>query len=330
MGHEGSGSGGGGGSGVGGLGAGIGAIIAASKKRRRSFDPKEIGFRSLTTQAQIAAVESRIETDVRLGNSPSDADLRKLASLNAAAERQEERFAKQQADKRRRNRFIRAGFGAITTLADFVQLLSGTRQGQQIIGRFASPVFSPAPLPPPGEVSRMAFVVRPAASDPGAFGGFGDLLRGAIDVGGRKLSELFAPRREVERLPGLQQASFLPILPGAARELGRRLPQIGGAIGLGAAGGEIADAFQRLLASGGAGTGDDSAAFTDAIPGSCRPKAHVKVNPCTGKETWFSPRGRAMLFSGDLATCKRVARVNKRVQKAMPGKHHHHRKAAKR
>lgn len=159
------------------------------------------------------------------------------------------------------------------------------------------------------------------------FGGFSGLLQSVITAGGQIGSALLGGGSGPGFDPRFQQAGFplvAPALGGVAR-LGSRLFPSLPAIGGGIVGGEIADAFQNLFRSGGASTQDDTAAFTDPVPGACRPKAHLKVNPCTGKEVWFSPRGRPMLFSGDLATCKRVARVNKRVQKAMPSKHHHHR-----
>lgn len=176
----------------------------------------------------------------------------------------------------------------------------------------------------------MPFVVQPAASTASAFGGFGDLVRGAIDFGGRALSDFFSPERRAQIQPINQprQAAF-PLVPFAG-SIGRALPSLLPGIGLGAVGGEFADAFQRLIGSGGADSLDESAAFTDAVPGKCRAKEHVKTNPCTGKGIWFTPRGRPLVFSGDLAACNRVNRVTKRLTKAMPAKHHHHRKTRKR
>lgn len=174
----------------------------------------------------------------------------------------------------------------------------------------------------------MPFVVTPSGGGGGGFGGFLDSI---IDVGRNALGDFFSPQRRADLNVGVnapRQAAFplVPFIGPAVGAITRALP----AIGLGAIGGEAADAFQRFINSGGASTQDDSAAFTDAIPGSCRPKAHLKVNPCTGKSTWFTPRGRPLVFSGDLSACKRVNRVAKTLTKAMPSRHHHHRKTAKR
>ena len=331
MSHINLGSGGTSSSGAAGVGDVVGTIIDLTKKKpRKGQDPLSFGLATLRVQEMIATTERKIEQDVRLGNPISDDDLRRLVKLNKRLEGIAVRFERKK--KFQPRALIRAGIDLGLTAAQFAALLAPTSRGQKAIAAFSSPIFNPAPLPSAsiGGTSTMPFVVTPAATAPGSFGGFGDVINNLITAGGQIGSALLAPKRS----PGFQQAGFGSLVPAvggavgpALRGLRALLPTVGG-VGAGAVGGELADAFQNLI-SGGASTLDDSAAFTDPVPGSCRPKAHVKVNPCTGKGIWFAPRGRALLFSGDLATCKRVARVNKRVQKAMPGKHHHHRKAAK-
>jgi len=322
------GSGGGGGSGVGTIG-GIVQLIQASGSKRRAINPFGAAQRAFATEQQINEIQGRIDTDIRLGNPANQFDLTLLENLLTRRERLERKFKKQV--KRKPKIFTRAGIAAGTTFAQLIAAIAGGSRAQRTIAQFASPIFNPPPLPAlSGGTSTMPFVVTPTASAPGEFGGFGNLLTSIVTAGGNIASSLLAPRtREPVRLPGFQQASLIPAIPGALGALRGLLPSLGG-IGAGAVGGELADSLQNLFRSGGASSLDDTAAFTDPVPGSCRPKAHVKINPCTGKGIWFSPRGTPMLFSGDLATCKRVARVNKRVQKAMPSKHHHHRKAAKR
>jgi len=339
MGHEGGGgSAGGSSSGVGGVGGVIELIVGASKTPRKSQDPFSFGFATLRTQEMINTTERKIAEDVRLGNPVLDSDLRRLVKLNKRLEGISVRFERKK--KFQPRALIRAGIDFGLTAAQFAGLLAPTSRGQKAIARFSSPIFNPAPLPAPGigGTSTMPFLVTPAASEPSTFGGFGDVINSLVRAGGQIGSALLGGNGrdrdlDIRRATGsnIRQASLVPSAVGGALGPALRglLPSLGG-VGAGAVGGELADAFQNLFTSGGASTLDDTAAFTDAVPGSCRPKAHVKVNPCTGKGVWFSPRGRALLFSGDLATCKRVARVNKRVQKAMPPKHHHHRKAAKR
>jgi hypothetical protein len=162
----------------------------------------------------------------------------------------------------------------------------------------------------------MPFVTTPSfAPAPGSFdfGGFGGILQSGIQLASSLLSK---PQAPATRFPELQQAGFASLLPALskARTL---LP----AVGAGFAGSALEEFF---LGSGGASTQDQAAAFTDPIPGSCRPKAHVKTNPCTGKGVWFVPRGRPLVFSGDMSACKRVDRVAKRLEKAMPKRRHHH------
>ncbi len=316
--HNTQGSGGGGGSGVGNVvGAGF-AIAELFKKDKKPFDPFATAGQTLRTQTMIETVERAIAEDLRLGNPASEAKLKRLAQLEENLLRQERKFTKQSGKFRRA--FERAGLTGLT-LGQVVEFLSGTRGGQRTIARFSSPIFNPAPLPTIGGTSTMPFVVTPSGGGGGGFGGFFDDV---IDFGKRALGDFFSPERRSQINDPFfsarpQQAAF-PLVP-----LGRAARGILPALGVGAIGGEAADLFQRLIGSGGAGTNDENAAFTDAIPGSCRPKAHVKVNPCTGKGTWFTPRGRPLVFSGDLSACKRVNRVAKTLTKAMPARKHTHR-----
>jgi len=167
---------------------------------------------------------------------------------------------------------------------------------------------------------RMPFVTVPGfASSTGSFdfGGFGGILQSGIQLA----SNILAPRQQQFTptpffQPPVQQAGF-PLLGAGAGALAKRfLPPFGA----GVAGG-IAENFLNF---GGASTLDESAAFTDPVPGACRPKMHVKTNPCTGKGTWFVPRGRPLVFSGDLSAAKRLDRVAKTLDKARPRRRHHH------
>lgn len=144
---------------------------------------------------------------------------------------------------------------------------------------------------------------------------FGGFLGDAAAIARRFLAPTVGPGTA---FPGAQQASFAPFVARALPAVRRALP----AIGAGFAGSGLEEFF--FGGNGGAGTLDETAAFTDPIPGSCRPKAHVKTNPCTGKGTWFVPRGRPLVFSGDMSACKRVDRVAKRLDKARPKRRAHH------
>lgn len=163
---------------------------------------------------------------------------------------------------------------------------------------------------------RMPFVTTPGfASSTGSFD-FGGLLQSGLNLA----SSIIAPKPRTQ-FPVAQQAAFAPILtqlPRLAKGLIPALPAFGG----GVAGGLLENFFG--FGDGGASTLDETAAFTDPMPGACRPKAHVKINPCTGKGVWFSPRGKPLVFSGDMSACKRVDRVAKRLDKARPKRRHHH------
>lgn len=45
-------------------------------------------------------------------------------------------------------------------------------------------------------------------------------------------------------------------------------------------------------------------------------KIFVMANPVTGKPTWFGPKGRPLLWSGDLRACKRVKKIARRAKRA--------------
>lgn len=168
----------------------------------------------------------------------------------------------------------------------------------------------------------MPFVTTPGfAPTTGSldFGSFGGILQSGLQLA----RNIFAPSASVQPINGRQfdpvTGSFLPAVVRNLPRVARQLPGFAG----GVIGGELAErAFGSLF--GGADDLDESASFTDPIPGKCRPKAHVKTNPCTGKGVWFTPRGKPLVFSGDMAACKRVDRVAKRLEKARPKRRHHH------
>jgi len=164
----------------------------------------------------------------------------------------------------------------------------------------------------------MPFVTTPSfAPSTGSFdfGGFGGLLQSGINLASSIISP---PQSPATRFPGVQQAGFPLALPAIGAAARRLLPSFGAGVL-----GGVAENFLGF-GNGGASTLDETAAFTDPLPGACRPKAHVKINPCTGKGVWFTPRGRPLVFSGDMSACKRVDRVAKRLDKARPKRRHHH------
>lgn len=160
----------------------------------------------------------------------------------------------------------------------------------------------------------MPFIATASPGGGGSGFDFGGFLQSGINLASSFFSK---PQAPAQRFPELQTAGF-PLLSRALPAVRRALP----AIGAGFAGSGLEEFF--FGGNGGAGTLDETAAFTDPIPGSCRPKTHVKTNPCTGKGVWFVPRGRPLVFSGDMSACKRVDRVAKRLDKARPKRRHHH------
>jgi hypothetical protein len=158
----------------------------------------------------------------------------------------------------------------------------------------------------------MPFVTTPGPQASAGGFDFGGFLQSGINLA----SSLFSkPQAPASRFPGLQQTAFplAPLLGAAGRAL---IPT-----GAGFTGGLLSQGF---FGDGGASDLDESAAFTDPVPGRCRPKAHVKTNPCTGKGIWFVPRGRPLVFSGDLSAARRLDRVAKTLDKARPKRRHHH------
>ncbi len=147
---------------------------------------------------------------------------------------------------------------------------------------------------------------------------FGGFLGSAVDIAKRFLGPTVGPGTA---FPGKTVQAGFPLLAPLTRFGTRALPALP-AFGGGVVGGLVENFFG--FGDGGASTLDETAAFTDPMPGACRPKAHVKINPCTGKGVWFTPRGKPLVFSGDMSACRRVDRVAKRLDKARPKRRHHH------
>jgi len=306
-------------------------------------------------RVQQQVVSDRINAAISAGQDPKKKDVKLLAKLIKRTLASEEKLARKIAKSP--SVFLKAGFPAGTTVEQMVQIVAQTGFGLALMAKFSgpfgltAPIFDfqfaqaggtplppPQPLPqPPPQIIRGGSFMSPfsitpsiSASPTGDFGGFGGLITEVIRAGGQIGSALLAPRPQASNVafaqpfPAPQQAGFGALIPAgraAVGALGRALPSLGG-IGAGAIGGELADAAQQFF--GAAGSADDTAAFTDAIPGRCRPKMHLRLNPCSGKGTWFVPRGRPLVFSGDLSACKRVDRVAKRLTKSMPRRPHHH------
>lgn len=158
----------------------------------------------------------------------------------------------------------------------------------------------------------MAFVVTPGPQAQSGGFDFGGFLGGALDIAKRFLSPTVGPGTA---FPGpVREAGFGSLIPPVVRKFGP-------SVAAGFAGSGLEEFF---FGSGGASTLDEAAAFTDPVPGRCRPKMHVKTNPCTGKGVWFVPRGRPLVFSGDLSAARRLDRVAKTLDKARPRRRHHH------
>jgi hypothetical protein len=62
-----------------------------------------------------------------------------------------------------------------------------------------------------------------------------------------------------------------------------------------------------------------TSAFAPTIAG-YRAKLHVLPNPRTGRPVWFRPVGQPILFSGDVATVKRVKRIAARARRVTGGR----------
>lgn len=104
--------------------------------------------------------------------------------------------------------------------------------------------------------------------------------------------------------PVAQQASLAGLGAGVVRQL----PGLLGGFLLG----EGVDA----LSAGGAGGG--TPLFKIGCNGtSAHPVAFRAPNPVTGKDEWFRPAGRPILFSGDFTAARRVSRVAKMAKKRL-------------
>jgi len=174
-----------------------------------------------------------------------------------------------------------------------------------------------AAMQPKQKEREMGFFIQQGfGGSPGSldFGGFGGVVQSGLNLATQILGG--GQQRMPTGIAGPVSFPGNQLLPSIIPAVIRSLP----AVGAGAAGAGVAEFFGDLFSSGGASSGSSMAAFSDPIPGHCHPKAHAKVNPCTGKETWFTPRGTPLLFSGDLAAVRRVDRVAKRVAKSLPRK----------
>lgn len=203
---------------------------------------------------------------------------------------------------------LSSAFGPASTTRGALQNILSPRFFQTILSAII----------PGGRAMPFVATSSPAATTQGFdFGGF---LGGAIDIAKRFLGPTVGPGTP---FPTNVPTAGFPLLAPAARAIApfaRSLLPAVPAFGGGVVGGLVENFFDF----GGAGTLDESAAFTDPVPGSCRPKMHVKKNPCTGKGVWFVPRGRPLVFSGDLSAAKRLDRVAKTLDKARPRRRHHH------
>lgn len=66
-----------------------------------------------------------------------------------------------------------------------------------------------------------------------------------------------------------------------------------------------------------------SAIFEPFITGGgsgARSHPFIAINPNSGAQVWFKPAGRPVLWSGDLATCRRVNRIARRVRRRVGGR----------
>ncbi|HEU01330.1 MAG TPA: hypothetical protein ENH89_13480 [Aurantimonas coralicida] len=317
-------------------------------------DPLAIPRMDRVSAQEQHAVELRINKALISGEQPSAGDLAELQSIKDFRTSQERLFQQLQAQFPARFAAFKIPFG--TLIADVLRLLGvpqpgdpggATGGGGVVLPRQVSgggdPGAFPSRRPPPSAGpargptaggfnpaiflkcliqsllpiqtggQRMPFQISPGPQASSGGFDFGGFLQSGLNLATSIFSK---PQAPAQRFPELQQTAF-PLLP-AARAL---LPSLGaGAVG-GSFGQGLADFFFQ---TGGAADLDEAAAFTDPVPGRCRPKAHVKTNPCTGKGIWFVPRGRPLVFSGDLSAARRLDRVAKTLDKARPKRRHHH------
>lgn len=321
-------------------------------------DPLAIPRMDFVSAQEQHAVELRINKALISGDQPSAADLAELQAIKDFRTAQERIFQQQQAQFPARFAAFKIPFG--TAVANVLRIIGVPLPGDPggATGRVPSTLprqvggggggSLPTSRPPPsagaargptGPTSggfdpatfikcliqsllpiqfggrQMPFVATSSfAPQTGSFdfGGFGGLLQSGLNLASNIFSR---PQAPATRFPELSRTGFplAPLIGAAGRAL---LP-----VGAGFTGGALSSGF---FGDGGAADLDETAAFSDPIPGRCRPKAHVKVNPCTGKGVWFTPRGKPLVFSGDMSACRRVDRVAKRLDKARPKRRHHH------
>lgn len=132
--------------------------------------------------------------------------------------------------------------------------------------------------------------------------GFGETLLGAIQA-----------------VPGIIQAFRNPLAaPGGAPLLGIGNPLPG--LQVPGTGVTI-----RSPVTGTAGVAETSALalmrspFRPTMAGAAS-QTFVMANPVSGKPTWFGPRGRPLLWSRDLAVCKRVKKIGARARRVSGGR----------
>lgn len=319
-------------------------------------DPLAIPRMDRASAQEQHAVELRINQARIRGEEPSAADLAELQSIKDFRTSQERLFQQLQAQFPARFAAFKIPFG--TLIGDVFRLLGVPQPGDpggatgvggpslpgRVGGGGDSGAFPSARPPPSAGPARgptaggfnpttflkcliqsllpiqpggrqMPFVATPGPQASSGGFDFGGFLQSGLDIARRFLAPTVGPGTA---FPAPQQAGF-PLVAPLARAATRILPALP-AFGGGVVGGLV----ENLFDFGGAGTLDETAAFTDPVPGACRPKAHVKTNPCTGKKIWFVPRGRPLVFSGDLSAAKRLDRVAKTLDKARPKRRHHH------
>lgn len=321
-------------------------------------DPLSIPRMDAISAQEQHAVQLRINQALIRGDEPSAADLAELQSIKDFRTAQEREFQRLQARFPARFAAFKIPFG--TLIGDVFRLVGilgpgGATGGGAVPlpgqvgggGAGSLPTSRPPPSAGPargptaggfnpitflkclaqsllpidfGGQRQMPFVATSSFSPTTGsfdFGGFGGIIESGLNLARSIISP---PQAPASRFPDISQAGF-PLIGTAGSSL---LRSLGVPLAAGAAGGGAQGFIESLFRTGGAADLDEGASFTDPIPGRCRPKAHVKVNPCTGKGVWFVPRGKPLVFSGDMAACRRVDRVAKRLDKARPKRRHHH------
>ncbi len=156
--------------------------------------------------------------------------------------------------------------------------------------------------------------------------------------------------------PIFRQPQPVPVPPGGGAGGGIGGPDVpflslegGGLFGTGVTGGDIASIIGAIRGGNGGnvampggasltglGGGGLDVPFIDIVPqgqgsacgtpfrvnacGNATPQKHLKLNPKTGKATWFGPLGEPVLFSRDLATVKRVKKIAGRARRSVGGR----------